>query len=179
MFMHVIHDSKKSVDRYIYLPSVVFKGMITMFSGSSADIPYGWHICDGTNGTPDLTGKFIKADTVSGNEGGNEKLEIEIKEENMPVHKHSIQSVNATTSENGSHSHYIRGVRRDVSDNANDRGVLTLDDNYNLYTETSGSHTHTVYIPASDTNTVGQGVPLEIKIEPKYYSLIFIMYIGL
>ena len=180
MFMHVIHDSKKSVDRYIYLPSVVFKGMITMFSGSSADIPYGWHICDGTNGTPDLTGKFIKADTVSGNEGGNdENQKIEIKEENMPAHRHSIQAVNTTTGWDGSHKHYIKGVRRDVSDNANDRGVLTLDDNYDLYTEASGEHTHSIYIPASNTGVAGQGLPLEVKIEPKYYSLIFIMYIGL
>ena len=180
MFMHVIHDSKKSVDRYIYLPSVVFKGMITMFSGSSADIPYGWHICDGTNGTPDLTGKFIKADTVSGNEGGNdENQKIEIKEENMPAHRHSIQAVNTTTGWDGSHKHYIKGVRRDVSDNANDRGVLTLDDNYDLYTEASGEHTHSIYIPASNTGVAGQGLPLEVKIEPKYYSLIFIMDIGL
>ena len=179
MFMHVIHDSKKSVDRYIYLPSVVFKGMITMFSGSSADIPYGWHICDGTNGTPDLTGKFIKADTVSGNEGGDEKQEVAIEIKNMPIHKHSVQSMIVTTEWDGSHKHYIKGVRRDVSDNANDRGVLTLDDNYNLYTETGGGHTHAVHIPGSDTSEAGHGLPLEIKIEPKYYSLIFIMYIGL
>nr|DAV60119.1 MAG TPA: short tail fiber protein [Caudoviricetes sp.] len=31
-----------------------------MFNGAS-DIPVGWAVCDGTNGTPNLIGKFIKA----------------------------------------------------------------------------------------------------------------------
>lgn len=34
-------------------------GVITMWSGSSASIPTGWVLCNGTNGTPDLTDKFI------------------------------------------------------------------------------------------------------------------------
>jgi hypothetical protein len=25
------------------------------------EIPYGWAVCDGTNGTPNLIGKFVKA----------------------------------------------------------------------------------------------------------------------
>lgn len=34
-------------------------GIITIWSGTIADIPSGWHICDGTAGTPDLRDKFI------------------------------------------------------------------------------------------------------------------------
>ena len=34
-------------------------GMIMMFSGTTA--PSGWAFCDGTNGTPDLRGRFIVA----------------------------------------------------------------------------------------------------------------------
>src|SRR5690606_15095281 len=30
-----------------------------LYSGSIANIPTGWQLCDGTNGTPDLRGKFI------------------------------------------------------------------------------------------------------------------------
>ena len=37
---------------------VVPKGIIVMFSGSSA--PSGWAFCDGSNGTPDLRDRFIK-----------------------------------------------------------------------------------------------------------------------
>lgn len=34
-------------------------GMILMWSGAVVDIPAGWHLCDGTNGTPDLRNRFI------------------------------------------------------------------------------------------------------------------------
>jgi hypothetical protein len=36
-------------------------GTIVAWHGDS--IPKGWSICDGSNGTPNLIGKFIKADT--------------------------------------------------------------------------------------------------------------------
>lgn len=35
------------------------KGMIILWSGAEADIPAGWHICDGTGGTINLQDKFI------------------------------------------------------------------------------------------------------------------------
>jgi hypothetical protein len=35
------------------------RGMILMWSGSVTEIPRGWALCDGTNGTPDLRGKFV------------------------------------------------------------------------------------------------------------------------
>lgn len=34
--------------------------LIVMWSGSLAEIPTGWHLCDGTDGTPDLRGKFVR-----------------------------------------------------------------------------------------------------------------------
>ena len=34
-------------------------GGIIMWSGNIADIPSGWALCDGSNGTPDLTDKFV------------------------------------------------------------------------------------------------------------------------
>lgn len=30
-----------------------------MWSGAIVDIPAGWQICDGTNGTPDLRNRFV------------------------------------------------------------------------------------------------------------------------
>lgn len=41
-------------------------GMIMYWSGSISSVPAGWHLCDGTNGTPDLRGKFIVAANNSG-----------------------------------------------------------------------------------------------------------------
>lgn len=34
-------------------------GVIAMWSGSQATIPAGWHLCDGTAGTPNLTNRFL------------------------------------------------------------------------------------------------------------------------
>jgi hypothetical protein len=34
-------------------------GMIILWSGSSATIPTGWLLCDGTNSTPDLRNRFV------------------------------------------------------------------------------------------------------------------------
>lgn len=35
------------------------KGFISIWYGDAANIPPGWHICDGTADTPDLRDKFI------------------------------------------------------------------------------------------------------------------------
>ena len=45
-----------------------------MYNGLSSEIPEGWHICDGTEGTPNLIGKFIKASKTSGEIGGNSTI---------------------------------------------------------------------------------------------------------
>jgi len=36
-------------------------GVIAMWSGTEADVPPGWNLCDGSNGTPDLRGWFIRS----------------------------------------------------------------------------------------------------------------------
>ena len=38
---------------------VVPAGGIIMWSGAIGSIPSGWALCDGNNGTPDLTNKFV------------------------------------------------------------------------------------------------------------------------
>ncbi len=47
-------------------------GMIVSWSGSIVSIPSGWALCDGNNGTPDLTDKFIPGagDTYTVNDTG-------------------------------------------------------------------------------------------------------------
>ena len=61
------------------------KGSIIMFN-STEDIPDKWQICDGTNGTPNLIDKFIKAGTT-------------LKEESVELTKH-ISSTEETTEQN-------------------------------------------------------------------------------
>lgn len=49
-------------------------GIITLWVGAIVDIPEGWALCDGNNGTPDLRNRFIvgAGDTYDpGDNGGN------------------------------------------------------------------------------------------------------------
>lgn len=55
----------------MYGSSIPFKitpGMIVMWSGSLSNIPTGWVLCDGNNGTPDMRNQFL-AVAASGQEG--------------------------------------------------------------------------------------------------------------
>ena len=41
------------------LPSSNLLSNLIIRSGSIATVPYGWAVCDGTQGTPDLRDRFI------------------------------------------------------------------------------------------------------------------------
>ena len=40
-------------------------GTIIPYAGDLSKIPYGWHLCDGTNGTPDLSERFLEGTTTT------------------------------------------------------------------------------------------------------------------
>lgn len=65
-------------------------GVIVMWSGSIGSIPAGWHLCDGTNGTPDLRNRFIVgagSEYSVGATGGAKEVTLTV--EQMPNHKHT------------------------------------------------------------------------------------------
>ncbi len=164
-------DSSSKFASTEWVNKLIPKGSIIMFNGLSSEIPKGWHICDGTEGTPNLTGKFIKASNTSGETGG--KSTIQILEENMPRHTHTFVGNKVTTSESGAHTHTIRG-KYGESDNANDRNCLETGSETDLITTSwSGAHTHTIDMSSTQLSYQGGGKPIEF--EPLYYSLIYIM----
>lgn len=77
-------------------------GVILMWSGSIDEIPKGYAICNGENGTPDLTGRFIRM-IDTGEEAGDKPNEDLIQQEegrfnsikivwdNLPYHEHYIE----------------------------------------------------------------------------------------
>ena len=50
-------------------PIVWPSGAILLWAGTLANIPNGWALCDGTNGTPDLRDKFVKGAAAAANPG--------------------------------------------------------------------------------------------------------------
>lgn len=164
-------DSSSKFASTEWVNKLIPKGSIIMFNGLSSEIPDGWHICDGTDGTPNLIGRFIKASRISGDTGGNST--IQILEENMPKHTHTFVGNQVTTSESGAHTHTIRG-KYGKSDNANDRNCLETGLETDLITTSeSGAHTHTIDMSNTQLSYQGEGMPIEF--EPLYYSLIYIM----
>ena len=49
---------------------MVPQGAIVMWSGAVADIPPGWALCDGSNGTPNLRNRFVLSYDSAGPEIG-------------------------------------------------------------------------------------------------------------
>ena len=98
-------------------------GSIIMFNGKAEEIPSGWAICDGTNGTPNLIDRFILASTYCGGTGGQSQITLSVSQ--LPPHRHRLKK-----------------CWYGKSDNADDRQVVRWDDsvstNDQILTEETG-----------------------------------------
>ena len=86
-------------------------GSIIMYNGKAEEIPSGWAICDGTNGTPNLLDRFILASTYCGGTGGQSQITLSVSQ--LPPHKHRVAK-----------------CWYGKSDNAPDRQVVRWDDSF-------------------------------------------------
>jgi len=136
-------------------------GVIVMWSGSLSEIPDGWALCDGTNGTPDLRDRFVLSVAASeepGGTGGSHTKSLSVS--NLPPHTHSF-----TTDSAGEHVHDIaanggsQGIRRTGSEGGERRSG-------EIYP--AGEHTH-----SGTTHSTGGGNSFDVR--PRYYKLAFIM----
>ena len=84
-------------------------GSIIMFNGKAEEIPSGWAICDGTNGTPNLLDRFILASTYCGGTGGKSQVTLSVAQ--LPPHQHRVAK-----------------CWYGKADNANDRQVVRWDE---------------------------------------------------
>lgn len=175
--------------------SGVPKGIICMWSGSMADVPEGWHLCDGTEGTPDLRNRFVVCigDKYSiGNKGGSDSVTLTTSQ--MPSHTHG-----GTTNDGGSHSHtiHLEGGSHDHKTHwlgrhhiksGSDKwslsdSFISSDPRVNFINDNNGSHTHDGSTSLQKdhkhgftTSSVGSGLSHENR--PAYFALAYIMKIS-
>ena len=168
----LLGDSLKKKEAFpnikiVCIPDLYIPGMIVMWSGTAETIPEGWAICDGTNGTPNLIDKFIKASNEANNTGGNKEITLSINQ--LPSHSHTLSGT-LTTTTNGGHSHSYQSASYG-SAAPGENQILSKSQQYS--TGHAGDHDHTMDLSGGRISDVGNGD--KINIEPEYYSLIFIM----
>ena len=134
--------STAQVDTTINNALVPIKGII-MFSGKEDEIPANWSLCNGSNGTPNLTNQFIIA--ANSFSTGDNEWQSSVTGSNLPsggskdaivvTHNHGVS--------NDSHNHGVSNDSHNHGDNFSvGRGTLGAN------TTGNANHTHTVVVPA-------------------------------
>lgn len=141
-------------------------GVIVMWSGAVSAVPTGWHICDGTNGTPNLTGRFVvhaDADTGGTYNVGATGGQTHITD--VPEHTHGAGTLAADS--DGAHSHNYE-LPNDATRGSGSLGARAVTGTTTA-TSTSGAHTHTISGSTASTGSAS------VDVRPPYYALAYIM----
>lgn len=165
------------------------QGAIIMWSGSPTNIPHGYALCNGNNGTPDLRDRFVVGaggGYAAGSTGGQN--EVTLSEAQTPLRTHN-HSVNITTSTGGNHDHNSsisvnqndanersayagHGLGRGSSQGRQATGTGSATMRNYAKTEAAGAHSHSVNGNTSTENNTNVS-PHENR--PPYYALAYIM----
>jgi len=144
-------------------------GAILMWSGSIANIPTGWYLCDGSNGTPDLRNRFIVGShsgtgtgTVTQNGPSIRAVLGGINSNYEPGDIGGLDAVKLTVAEMPGHTHTI--TEYDTSQSLAG-GNATAGFNKPAYSENTRT-----------TSAVGSDDYHENR--PPYYALAFIMRVS-
>jgi hypothetical protein len=190
------NTSNTAVATTAFVQSVLPRGMIIMWGGSTASIPAGWQLCNGSNGTPDLRGQFIIGAGGSytvGNTGGVASAGITITNLNLPAHSHTYSGTVTTTGTTNSgvaaindpgHRHPIytpggQGSVNSGNDLVGDSGYQTTQRYTGTATTgiTDSGHAHTFSGSGSYSGTTantGVGNPITVNTLPPFYALCYI-----
>jgi microcystin-dependent protein len=198
--LNVNGDVRVTNGRYFGNGAVPRFGII-MYSGSTANFPGGvgvgeydgWYLCNGSNSTPDLRGRFVVGydpgntsynNITGGDIGGAET--VTLTKSQLPTHKHRLTngSDGSTSgmSVDGSHTHTVTDQYRNITDYdvIEDAENLGNDLPYsmgssNRTTSSNGNHNHDLTGSTGDGTTDGlNGAAHENR--PPYFTVAFIQY---
>lgn len=159
--------------------ALVPAGIIVMWSGNPSNIPNGWALCDGNNGTPDLQARFIVGaccDSGSFVPGGmyaakttGGSNQVSLSPNQLPAHSHNFSG---NTNVDGHHTHTFSG--NDIPTNSFN-GVARAQGNWNFTADVPGAqgqHSHAF------SGTTGGGIGLSGQSHenrPPFLALAYIM----
>ena len=122
-------------------------GSIIMFNGKAEEIPSGWAICDGKNGTPNLLDRFILASTYCGGTGGQSQITLSVSQ--LPPHRHRLKKCWYGKSDNADDRQVVRW---DDSVSTNDQ-ILTEETGFGLPINIMPPYYRLIYIMKVGTTT--------------------------
>lgn len=139
-----------------YMPLNQMAGVILMWSGSIASIPYGWSLCDGGGGRPDLRDKFIvgAGSTYAPAATGGSKDAVVVS------HTHTA----VVTDPGHNHTHIVSGGEAGYSPN---QSVGTINSGSASATSTSTTGISVTNSPAGSSGTNAN--------LPPYFALAYII----
>lgn len=147
------------------LVSLVPAGVVVMWSGAVGSIPTGWALCDGTNGTPDLRGRFIvgyhSGDTdynANGKTGGAKTYTLDASK--LPV-------VSPWALSQTPHSHRVKGNANTLA------GLIGVRLGDGPGASWAFDETEAVNANVSLNNNSGGGQPFDKR--PPFYTLAYIV----
>lgn len=191
---HSIGAEKLTPALNTYIDQQMPKGGIIMWSGTASNIPSGWALCDGQNGTPNLCDRFIVGAGgayPAGSTGGAAAVQLSVDQ--LPAHSHTFSNGQAAAS--GEHTHgntfSIKTAGKHTHSYTSPATGVGGSGGYGEYTAVSngttgesGAHTHEITGSVSSagththsvTGTIGNtGSGTAFSILPPYYALCFIM----
>jgi hypothetical protein len=138
-------------------------GAIILWNGAVAQIPAGWVLCDGGNGTPNLESRFVV---------GAGHNELPNNSGAAASHNHNFNFGGSySTSTDGTHSHALPSTW--YSRNLSCGGHPGVDTNWTDVASTripnDGAHTHSVWV------SINQNTADVVAPRPAWYALCYIM----
>ena len=133
-------------------------GCILLWYGKSTDIPLGWTLCDGRNGTPDLRDRFVigaGGGLAAGTTGGAASAAPAV----------TVGATTLSTAQMPSHAHRVLA--------STSIGLGGGGDEFGLMSTGTGQQNTTSSIGGGGSHTHAASVSLSLM--PPYYALCYIM----
>ena len=147
-------------------------GMIVMWYGSPTQIPEGWKQCNGLDGTPDMRGRFpvgydfTNNDYLMGQTGGAKEVTLTGAQSGTAPHNHPVNDPGH------SHELSIPAGKQEVARSGNGNAYRT--ENWSVQALINSSKTG---ITVGDS--VGKSATEAHENRPPYFSVMFIIYVGI